>query len=179
MDGFCTEVTEACEILNVSMDDLCCEKDVRRKLKEQVIRMQEGELYKRMMLASKMDNVLLSGFRYDGKMMKYLTELNFDEARAVFMMRYRMTPTKANFPGRWSGTQCNICQFEDSDEHVFHCPGYADIVDDRIWYRMFWDEDILNNITQLKQAAGVLLLLIKRMEEIQLMVSKTTNTLVV
>ena len=135
--------------------------------------MQERELYKRMMLASKMNNILLGGFSYDGKMKKYLTELNFDEARAVFMIRYRMTPTKANFPGRWPGTQCNICHFEDSDEHVFHCPGYADIVNDYIWYEMFWDDDIINDLPQLKQAVGVLLLLIERMEEIQLMSSKT------
>ena len=29
VDGFCTEVTEACEILNVSMDDLCCAEKAR------------------------------------------------------------------------------------------------------------------------------------------------------
>ena len=52
-----------------------------------------------MVLCSKMDNVLLSGFEFDGNIKKYLLELDFEEARAVFMFRYRMTPTKGLMRG--------------------------------------------------------------------------------
>ena len=74
-----------------------------------------------------MDQVLLAGFKFDGSMQPYLQGLDFVDARAIFMSRYRMWPTKSNFPGRWSGTCCNVCGFEDTDEHVFSCAGYIDL----------------------------------------------------
>ena len=155
VDGFCSEVDDACEILNVSLDELVGEKDVRKVLKKKVLKVQQAELFKRMVLCSKMDNVLLSGFEFDGNIKKYLLELDFEEARAVFMFRYRMTPTKVNYPGRWKGDKCNICGFEDTDAHVFHCPGYLDIIGDEIWYSMFWDPEIINDIEKIQKAAVV------------------------
>ena len=175
VEGFCTEVLDACEILNVSVDKLVGVNDIRKVMKEKIIKIQQQELFKRMSVCTKMDKVLLSGFLFDGKMMKYLTELDFEEARAVFMIRYRMMPTKANFPGRWSGSECNICGFEDTDAHVFHCPGYQDIISDEVTYNMFWDPVILNDIGKLQVAAMNLLGVIERMEEIQQMSEKVEN----
>ena len=114
-------------MFQVSLLDLQKENNVREVLKKKVISMQAAELMKRMLLSSKMDEVLHSGHVYDGSMMKYLRELNFSEARAIFMSSYRMWPTKENFPGRWSGVSCNICGMKDTDKHVFTCPGYSDI----------------------------------------------------
>ena len=173
VDGFCSEVYDACEILNVSLDEFVGEKDVRKVLKKKVLKVQQAELFKRMVLCSKMDNVLLSGFEFDGNIKKYLVELDFEEARAVFMFRYRMTPTKVNYPGRWTGDRCNICGFEDTDAHIFHCPGYQDIIGNEIWYSMFWDTEIINDIEKIQKAAVVLLGVIERMEEIQNMSVKT------
>ena len=172
VDGFCTELLDACKILNVSIDELVGVSDVRKVMKENVIKVQQQELYKRMSFCTKMDKVLLSGFLFNGKVMKYLTELDFEEARAVFMIRYRMMPSKANFPGRWSGSECNICGFEDTDAHVFHCPGYQDIICDKVTYNMFWDPLILNDIGKLQVAARNLLGIIERMEEVQKMTEK-------
>ena len=39
-----------------------------------------------------------------------------------------------------------------------------------MWYDMFWDDTVLNNTTQLKQAATVLVTVIERLELIQKMV---------
>ena len=167
VDGFCTEVMDVCRLLNLSFDDLLCEKDVRKKLKLCVTKVQEQELYKRMMVSSKMDGVLLNRFCYDGKIKKYLLELDFVEARAVFMMRYRMLPTKANFPGRWRGTMCNICGFQDTDEHIFHCPGYQDLLTEDICYSMFWDDETLNDTVKLKKAACSIIGIIERLNEVQ------------
>ena len=163
---------DACKILNVSIDELVEVNDVRKVMKEKVLNLQQQQLFKRMSVSSKMDKILLSGFIFTGKAMKYLTELDFEEARAVFMIRYRMMPTKANFPGRWSGSVCNVCGFEDTDAHVFHCPGYQDIISEEMSYNMFWDPDILNDIGKLQVAAKILLGLIERMEEIQKLGSK-------
>ena len=162
VDGFCTEVKEVCEVLGIGFDELIGEKDVRKKLKQRVIHIQEQEMYKRMMIGSKTDGVLLNGFSYDGRTMKYLVELDLIEARAVFMIRYRMLPTKSNFPGRWPGSSCNICNFNDTDEHIFHCPGYQDIIDDDICYSMFWDDETLNDMDKMKKAACVLLGVIEK-----------------
>ena len=165
--GFCTELVDACALFQVSLVELQNEKNVREFLKKKVIEMQAAELLKRMIISSKMDKVMLSGFVYNGCMMKYLRELNFNEARAIFMARYRMWPTKENFPGRWSGVSCNVCGARDTDQHVFSCPGYADIIQGKYCFDVFWDKNVLNDIDKLKEIAKVVLLLIERMENIQ------------
>ena len=167
VDGFCTEVLDVCRILNVTFEDLLVERDVREKLKKVVIKIQEQELYKRMVVSSKTDGALINGFSYDGKAKKYILELDFAEARAIFMARYRMLPTKANFPGRWTGTKCNICNFDDTDEHLFHCPGYQDLLSEDTTYEMFWDEEILNDTTKLQKAACEIVGVIERLGEVQ------------
>ena len=48
VDGFCTELLDACKILNVSIDELVGVSDVRKVMKENVIKVQQQELYKRM-----------------------------------------------------------------------------------------------------------------------------------
>ena len=80
-----------------------------------------------------------------------ISELDFQEARAVFMIRYlpyllqdRMLRTKSNFSGRWMGIQCNVCALEDTDIHIFKCPGY--IITDEIDYEMFWKEKIIEDM---------------------------------
>ena len=165
--GFCTELQDACTLLGVKLCDLMAEKDVRKTLKKKVVQIQEKELYKRMMLSSKMDGILINGFQFTGKPMKYLSELEFEEARVVFMVRYRMLPTKSNFPGRWPGVTCNICGFDDTDAHLFHCPGYQDLVPENVTFDMFWDNEALNDTERLRCAAGAVLGIVDRLEEIQ------------
>ena len=78
-----------------------------------------------------------------------------------------MLPSKTNFPGRWEGQQCNICGFQDLDEHIFTCPGYKDLVTDDMSLEMFWNNDVLNDMQVLSVAAKSMTLIIERMEEIQ------------
>ena len=85
------------------------------------------------------------------------------------MTRYRMWPTKDNFPGRWKGTECNCCGYPDTDEHIVFCPGYSDIVDGKFDFGVFWDEVTLNDVEKLSQIADVVLMLIERMEHVQSM----------
>ena len=138
-------------------------------LKKRVVQTQTYELLKMMAVSSKMDRILVDGFgfEYDGKMKRYLYELNFIQSRAIFMSRYRMWPTKSNFPGRWEGSECNICGLKDTDEHILTCPGYCDIVGGSFVYDVFWDESVLNNIEQLKEIANVVVALIERLEVVQ------------
>ena len=79
-----------------------------------------------------------------------------------------MWPTKRNFPGRWSGTLCNICGCEDTDEHIFSCPAYCDIlVDENIHYKMLFDDNVLDDMLLVRHMAEVLTLIVQRMEQIQ------------
>ena len=130
------------------------------------MKIQEKQLFQRMAVTSKVDKILLSGFQFDRKIKTYIVELDFEEARAVFMVRCRMLPSKSNFPGRWSGANCDVCGMEDTDAHLFHCPGYEDLLSDDVWYDMFWDPVILNDMGKLKKAALIVLGIIERMEEL-------------
>ena len=168
--GFCTEVLEACNVFGVSVQSLVSINDIREFLKKKAIEIQSGELLKRMVLSSKMDRVLVSGYKYDGSMMKYLSALNFIQARAIFMSRYRMWPTKDNFPGRWKGIDCNCCGHRDTDEHIVVCPGYSDLVDKNFVFEVFWDEEVLNDIERLKYIADTTVRLLERMEHVQTLV---------
>ena len=165
--GFCTEVIEACEIFHVSLDVLKGENDVRGVLKKKAVELQSIQLLGRMMASSKTDRVLVNGFSFDGNIMKYLIELDFFEARAIFMARYRMWPTKTNYPGRWTGDKCNICDMVDTDEHIFSCPGYVDLVNGQCEYGMFWNQDVLNDSVKLKSVAAIALKIIERLEVVQ------------
>ena len=78
-----------------------------------------------------------------------------------------MWPTKDNFPGRWKGTNCNSCGYRDTDEHILLCPGYADIVDGKFGFGVFWDEEVLKDAEKLKNIADTVIVLIERMEHIQ------------
>ena len=142
-------------------------KDIRHFLKKKVVEIQSGEIFKRMLVSSKLDRSMLSGYSYSGKMMSYLNELDFVEARAIFMSRYRMWPTKKNYPGRWKGIECNICGVEDTDEHVFTCPGYIDLIIDGATYDTFFDSDVLSNTVMIREYAGMVLKIIERLELIQ------------
>ena len=165
--GFCTEFLEACTILEVTLESLLKVEDVRKELKKKVVQLQAAELLKRMVVSSKMAKVIFEGFTFDGNMMKYLYELNFVEARAIFLSRYRMWPTKDNYPGRWNGVECNVCGLRDTDVHVLSCPGYSDIIGEGFELEIFWDKKILDDTEKLSAVAKTVLLLLKRMENIQ------------
>ena len=155
-------------MLDVSIEKLIEVSDVRKVLKKKVVAIQGGELLKRMVISSKMDRVLLGGFEYTGTMMKYLSELKFFEARAIFMSRYRMWPTKENFHGRWTGRECNVCGMVDSDEHILSCPGYKDIMGNAQFdFDVFWDKKVLDDTEKLKGLARIVIELMERMKDIQ------------
>ena len=82
----------------------------------------------RMLESTKMNGILLKeNNKFDGKMNLYLKTLNFQDARSVFMLRCRMLQTRTNFHGRWPGDLCSVCGEEDTDQHVFVCPGFQDL----------------------------------------------------
>ena len=165
--GFCTEFIEACEILGVSVDALLNVEDVREVLKKKVVDIQSSQLMTRMIAGSKMDKVIMGGYSYDGKMKRYLYELDFYQARAIFMARYRMWPSKDNFPGRWLGSSCNICGLKDTDEHILSCPGYSDLVMGRLSYDMLWDNLVLNDMEKMTEIGDICAAVVERMEVIQ------------
>ena len=168
MPGFCNEVFEICENFKIDLDELMKQSNVRNALKKIMTKIQHDNLLTKMLLSSKMSKIILYGFQFNGKCKRYVKELDFNDARAVFMARYRMLPTKTNFPGRWTNNLlCNICGKLDVDEHIFTCPGYKDIIDNDIKFDMLWNKDILENMEMMKRITNDIKKWIKRMEEIQ------------
>ena len=165
--GFCSEVRETCQVFGVSFPDLLEKENIREYMKEKTLEVQGRQLLEMMLVSSKMDRILVNGFKFDGKSQVYLSELDFREARAIFLARYRMLPVKMNFPGRWKGEECNICGFKDTDTHIFTCPGYVDLNPDGICLQVFWDVKYLSDMIVLSHAAKTLIKLIDRMEKIQ------------
>ena len=130
--GFCAEVVEALKAFELTEDSeelMMDGRNLRTLLKTKIIQIQSKRLVERMLNESKTDQLLLNGFHFDGKVKKYLVELPFNEARAVFMLRSRMFPTKNNFKGRW-GSECAYCGNVESDIHLFSCAGYNDLLGD-------------------------------------------------
>ena len=99
--------------------------------------------------------------------MRYLSELNLKHARAIFMSRYRMWPTKANYPGRWKDCLCNVCGMKDTDYHIFRCPGYSDIIKGQFTFDAFWDKEVLEDMAKLKEIAVVVLQILDRLDVVQ------------
>ena len=56
---------------------------------------------------------------------------------------------------------------KDTDEHIFSCPGYSDILQGKFGFNVFWDDKVLNDILTLQDIAKTVLMLIERMENIQ------------
>ena len=63
-----------------------------------------------------------------------------------------------------------MCGFQDTDVHIFTCPGYTDLNPDNISLDVFWDEMYLEDMKLLSDAAKVVIKIITRAEEIQNMV---------
>jgi hypothetical protein len=163
--GFCTHLQSCCELFEVSVRELLeVEGDVRELLKKKAIQLQGKRLVQQMLLASKADQLLLNNFLFDGKMRSYLKELPFEAARSVFMVRARMLLTKDNYPGRWRGETCYVCGKLDTDQHLFTCPGFEDIVSG-VSHGVFLHLD--NEDGRLHEAAMKMVEVNKRLEVIQ------------
>ena len=135
--GFCEEVTKMAGEFNIELNDLKMMKDIRKVIKQKVHEIQSKELFKNMMTSTKTNGILLN-FNFKAKPLDYLTDLNFKEARVIFMLRARMLPTGGNFPGRWESETCCVCGLRETDEHLFTCPGYIDITEESMNYGMFF-----------------------------------------
>ena len=130
--GFCTEVLSALRLFELDLSSIEMVSDgkvLRELIKRKIVKIQNTRLVEHMLAESKTDRLLLNNFHYDGKVKKYLLELPFEEARAVFLLRTRMFPTKDNFKGRW-GSECAYCRGVESDVHLFSCVGYSDFLGD-------------------------------------------------
>ena len=161
--GFCQNLRKSLEVFAIDLDVL---KNVekRKTMKAILLKLQEKILIERMSMSSKTDHLLLS-FSFNGRMKRYLLELPFEEARVLFMYRCRMFPTQTNFPNRWSDSLlCRLCRKLDTDEHLFSCCGYADIVvgSGATFESVYRIED--SSMEELSVTAKVLLQILKRLE---------------
>ena len=124
-----------------------------------------------MLEASKTDGMLLN-FKFDGTQQQYLKVLPFKKAQAIFRFRSRMFLTKLNFPGRWNSLRCIHCGNIDSDEHIFNCTGYDDLMIEGLDYK--WVYTLEGDIQKLYERAEVLQKIYERMEILQEMTT-TSN----
>lgn len=163
--GFASEVLKTCtEVFGIELLQLVeFSGDVRDLLKNKVIEIQRNKLARQMLELSKTDRLLLNSFKFDGKRKKYL-DLPFPLAKSIFMVRCRMLPTKDNFPGRWNGSCCNICGKYDTDEHIFSCPGFVDILGDSVTLELFFR---CEDLEVLETAAEKMVRVIERLNIIQ------------
>ena len=81
--------------MNIKLEHILNVTNIREYMKKVVGKVQAQVLLKKMMLSSKTDKIILGGFSYDGTPQKYLSLLDFEDAKAIFVSRYRMWPTKA------------------------------------------------------------------------------------
>ena len=164
--GYCSQLTVILQKYQLSLSDLVDVTKAREICKEKIVRYEKIMLQQSMMTASKTDAILLN-FAFDGKMMKYLQELPFLEGRIIFMFRCRMFPTRVNFPERWSSElKCIFCSCLDTDEHLFSCMGYLDIMEEQqINPNMFYTLDA--PMTVLSRGAKILLMIYERLERFQ------------
>ena len=58
---------------------------------------------------------------------KYLKNLHFDEARAIFMMLTRMIDIKSNYKNKYKNIECETCKIEENTLHLFKCKKYLDM----------------------------------------------------
>ena len=58
---------------------------------------------------------------------KYIENLHFEEARAIFMMITRMIDVKANYKNNYKSLECEICKVEENTHHLFKCKTYHDL----------------------------------------------------
>ena len=59
---------------------------------------------------------------------EYMSKLNFNEARMIFLLKANMIETKANFKGQYlNNIKCEICGEEETTQHLFECDGYTEI----------------------------------------------------
>ena len=60
---------------------------------------------------------------------EYMSKLNFNEARMIFLLKSNMIETKANFKGQFlNDLKCEICgKEEETTQHLFECDGYMEI----------------------------------------------------
>ena len=125
--------------------------------------MQEERLVQKMLRSSKTNAILLHSFQFDGKKKAYLN-FPFQEAKIIFQLRTRMLLTKDNFPGRWMGRNCNVCGRLDTDQHLFSCSGYIDLLKG-FNYQMFVDLTASDEL--LREGATQLIKVNKRLKIIQ------------
>ena len=95
----------------------------------------------KMLCELKTDGILLH-YKFNGKMMDYLTKLSFTNARIIFMFRSRMFTTKGNFKSNWEDVTCWHCGQLDTGEHLFNCSGYSDLVTAEVNYEMYFTLDV-------------------------------------
>ena len=50
---------------------------------------------------------------------KYLENLHFDEARAIFMMLTRMIDIKSNYKNKYKNIECETCNIAENTLHQF------------------------------------------------------------
>ena len=162
--GFCTQLSDVLIKYGVSLEDLAGINNKRDVVRRKILACEKVALKESMLLGSKTDN-MLANFKFSGKMLDYLSNLSFAEGRIIFMFRSRMFPTRVNYLDRLSTSlNCKYCSLRDTDEHLFSCWGYLDLVNN-IDYSMFHRLDV--SMEKLSAGAKVLLKMYERLSGVQ------------
>ena len=164
--GYCTQLKNILVKYETTISDLNESSDKRKMMKKKLVVNETRTLLHSMMAGSKTDGIA-ANYSYDGRMMGYLNDLPFEEGRIIFIFRCRMFPTRVNFPGRWTANQnCVYCGHMDTDQHLFECWGYVDLVGEKsVEYGMFFKTD--TPIADLSEGAKVLAMMYDRLSTAQ------------
>ncbi len=161
--GYCSHVDEVLNKFQITIDNLKNIEDKRKAMQLKVIEYEKEELLRSMLCGSKTDAITFN-YKYNGAMLPYLCELPFVQSRIIFVFRCRMFPTRVNFPERWNEElKCVFCKDLDTDEHLFTCWGYLDIIGgDHIDVSMFYNLNTTND--ELSRGADILIKIYDRLE---------------
>ena len=116
------EIEELKKFYNIREDLKRIEaKEGKKRIKQYVIKKNKEEIEEEMKKGKKAKDLNECN-------KEYMSKLNFNEARMIFLLKSNMIETKANFKGQFiNNLKCEICGKEENTQHLFECEGYTDI----------------------------------------------------
>ena len=122
-NDWCLNIEEDLKMCNIILSEQEISAMKKQKFKNLVNR-NIREASRKHLIELKNKHSKSSGLSDDYRMQEYLTssELNTDEKQLLFHLRIRTYDCKSNFKSQYgSDLTCNICQEEDSQQHLLHC----------------------------------------------------------
>ena len=147
--GLIKECKKLLELYNLPDPKSLSKWSWKRLVKKQVSRQNEIELADWSTEYKKLKSLDIEN--ENSKMKDYILKMNVPDARMMFVIRARMTPTvQMNFKGvnqfKKNGWKCHGCGSLDSQDHLLTCSGYLHLRRDK---NLCEEKDLLQYIREI------------------------------